>query len=192
MATSAQLEGTSRPQPRACERRWSFVRLVTLWNWKSAVLSVMLRAPVFAIVTLRHGPEVVAGTVLTETVVCAVNAGWFAAIAQVLRNRKPVWLVATVISVIVPACGQVIEYVVHLWHQTPHRLAAVIISTLLGGIAQLFNWYAMKHGSLLVGGERSSFAADLRRFPVLFARFLWLGPQWLARRLATENPEDCF
>lgn len=187
MGTSAQLDGVSSAQAVAREERWSLVRLVTLWNWKSAVLSVMLRAPVFAIATLRHGPEVIAGTVVTEAAVCAFNAGWFAAVAQVLRNRKPVWLVATVISVIVPACGQVIEYVVHMWHQTPHRLAAVLVSTVLGGIAQLFNWYAMKHGTLLVGGEQSSFAQDMRRFPLLLARFLWLGPQWLARRLASEH-----
>jgi hypothetical protein len=157
--------------------------VLRLWNWKSAILSVMLRVPIFAVATIRRGPEVVAGAILTETAVCALNAGWFAAVVQILRNRKPVWLVATVISVIVPLCGQVIEYAIHAWHQTPHRLAAVIVSTVFGAIASLFNWYAMKQGQMLVGGEGSSFASDLRTIPVLLYRFLLLGPRWLGKQL---------
>jgi len=152
----------------------------------------MMRVPIFAIATIRRGPEVVAGAILTETAVCAINAGWFAAIVQILRNRKPVWLVATVISVVVPVCGQVIEYAIHAWHQTPHRVAAVIVSTVLGAIASLFNWYVMKHGRLLVGGERSSFASDLRSMPVLLFRFLLLGPRWLVKQLGwTAQPSNC-
>jgi hypothetical protein len=165
---------------------WSWLRTVlALWNWKSALLSVMLRAPVFVIATIRRGPEVIAGAVLAETAACAINAGWYAAAVQVLRNRKPVWLVAVVISVIVPLSGQGIEYAIHTWHQTPHRLAAVIASAVLGTIASLFNWYAMKQGSMLVGDERSSFASDLKRLPGLLARFFLLGPRWLGRRLGS-------
>lgn len=157
--------------------------VLRLWNWKSALLSVMLRVPIFAIATMRRGPEVIAGAILTETAVCAINAGWYAAIVQILRNRKPVWLVATVISVIVPLSGQVIEYTIHTWHQTPHRVAAVIASTGLGAIASLFNWYAMKHGQMLVGGERSSFSSDLRSMPVLLFRFFLLAPRWVGKQL---------
>jgi hypothetical protein len=170
--------GSQEPNTRG----W-ILNLLSLWNWKSALLSVMLRAPVFAVATIRGGPEVVAGAVLTEAGVCAINAGWYAAVAQVLRNRKPVWLVALVISAIVPLSGQVIEYGIHVWHQTPHRVAAVIVSTFLGAIASLFNWYAMKQGTMLVGGEETSFASDLKKFPVLLFRFFLLAPRWLGRRL---------
>jgi hypothetical protein len=169
--------------PDLRDRRTGMLSLLLLWNWKSALLSIMLRAPVFAIVTMRHGPEAVAAAVLTEAGVCAINAGWYAAVVQVLRNRKPVWLVATVITVVLPLSGQVIEYAIHAWHQTPHRVAAVIASTVLGAIASLFNWYAMKQGSMLVGDERSSFGSDLRRFPMLLLRFFLLAPRWLGRRL---------
>jgi hypothetical protein len=179
--TQTQFEPGDGAQARNCRLR--ILNLLSLWNWKSALLSVMLRAPVFAIATIRGGPEVVAGAVLTEVAVCAINAGWYAAVAQVLRNRKPVWLVAIVISVIVPLSGQVIEYGIHVWHQTPHRVAAVIVSTFLGAIASLFNWYAMKQGTMLVGGEGSSFVSDLKKFPILLLRFFLLGPRWLGRRL---------
>jgi hypothetical protein len=102
---------------------------------------------------------------------------------QILRNRKPVWLIAAVISIIVPLSEQGIEYTVHTWHNIPHRGAAVIASTVLGSIASLFSWCAMKHGRMLVASESSSFASDLRSIPFLLARFLLLGPRWLGQRL---------
>jgi hypothetical protein len=155
----------------------------TFWNWKSALLSVMLRVPVFAIAAARHGLEAVAAAVLTESVVCGFNAGCYAAVVQAIRNRKPVWLTALLITVGLPAVGQVIEYEVHAWRGTPHRVIAVIISSVLSAVSSLFNWYAMKHGTLLVGGEGSDFSNDLRRLPVLLGRFLLLGPRWLLRRI---------
>ena len=160
------------------------MKLLTLWNWKAAVFSVMMRAPVFAIVAIKRGPEVIAGAVLTEAAVCAFNAGTYSSIVQVLRNRKPVWLVATIVTVVLPVCGQVVEYFVHLWHGTPHTTIAVIISSVMGAISYLFNWYAMKQGTLVMGSGHSSLGADLKRIPILLYRFFLLGPRWLGRRLA--------
>jgi len=156
---------------------------VLLWNWKSALLSVILRVPVFAVATVRRGAGVLFAAVLVEAIVCAFNAGCYAAVVQALRNRKPVWLTALIITVVLPVIGQVIEYAVHAWHQTPHRTIAVIISSMLSAVSSLFNWYAMQQGTLLVGGERSSFSLDLRRLPGILGQFLLLGPRWLGRRL---------
>jgi hypothetical protein len=157
--------------------------VLALWNWKSAILSVMLRVPVFAVAAARSGLEAVAGAVFTEAVVCGFNAGCYAAVVQAIRNRKPVWLTALLITVGLPAVGQVIEYQVHVWRGTPHRVIAVIISSVLSALSSLFNWYAMKHGTLLVGGEGRDFSNDLRRLPALLGRFLLLGPRWLLRRI---------
>jgi len=159
------------------------LKALSVWNWKSAFLSMILRVPVFAIATVRRGPEVMGEAVLAEMVVCAIYAGFYAGLVQMLRNRKPVWLVATIVAVVFPAAGQVLEYAIHTWHGTPHRVAAVIVSSIFSAIASLFNWYAMKHGTLLVGNERSEFATDLRRMPSLLLRFFLLGPRWVGRRL---------
>src|ERR1700731_1415330 len=101
MDRSHQPRNASSPAPRMFRGRllW-MLNLLLLWNWKSALLSVMLRVPVFAAATVRRGPEAFAGAILTEAVVCAFNAGCYAAVVQVVRNRKPVWLVATVITVL--------------------------------------------------------------------------------------------
>lgn len=157
------------------------------WNWKSAVLSMMLRVPVFAVAAARHGLEAIALATLTEAVVCAFNAGCYAAVVQFIRNKKPVWLTATIIAVVLPALGQVVEYQVHIWRGTPHTRIAVIVSTVLAALSSLFNWYAMKRGTLLVGGEGSSFSKDLRQMPMLLFRFFLVGPRWLFRTLVPSN-----
>ena len=156
--------------------------VLSLWNWKSALLSIILRVPVFAVATVRRGTGVLLAAVLVEALVCAFNAGCYAAVVQALRNRKPMWLTALIITIILPAIGQVIEYEAHRWHQTPHRVIAVIISSILSALSSLFNWYAMSQGTLLVGGERSSFSLDLRRLPGILGQFLLLVPRWLGRR----------
>ena len=187
-----QMQGPhAKPEPTSARdrdgnrvaQRDSPARLIALWNWKSAILSIVLRVPVFAVATLRRGPEVVAAAVLTEAIVCGFNAGCYAAVVQAVRNRKPVWLTASLIAVGLPALGQVIEYGVHTWRGTPHRAAAVIVSTVLGALSSLFNWYAMKRGTMLVGNEGSSFSNDVRRMPLLIGRFLLLGPVWVLRRV---------
>jgi hypothetical protein len=111
-----------------------------LWNWKSAVLSVAFRVPVFAVVTVRQGIYAMSGAVLAETFVCAVYAGCYAAVVQHIRTRRPVWLTAFIIGVVLPALGQVIEYEVHTLRSTPHRIVAVTVSSILSILSSLFNW----------------------------------------------------
>lgn len=156
---------------------------VVPWNWKSAVLSIILRVPVFAVVSVRHGIGAVGAAALTEALVCAFNAGFYAAVVQAIRNRKPLWLTAVLIAVGLPALGQVIEYEVHVWRGTPHHTFAVIISSILAALSSLFNWYAMRRGTLLVGSEGNSFSEDVRQIPGLLGRFLLIGPRWVLRRV---------
>lgn len=161
----------------------SRLRGMALWNWKSALLSVIFRVPVFAIATVRHGLQAMAGAALAEALVCAIYAGCYAAVVQAVRNRRPVWLTAFTIGVLLPALGQLVEYEVHSWRATPHRIVAVIISSILSVLSSLFNWYVMRNGSFLIGRERSSLGSDLRRFPLLLWRFLLLAPRWLIQRV---------
>ncbi len=180
-------------QARQTRREYSQAELTTsarsvlgkaaLWNWKSAILSIVFRVPVFAIATMRRGFDAMSGAVLAEAAVCAFYAGFYAAVVQYIRNRRPVWLTAFIIAVVLPALGQVIEYAVHAWRSTPHRILAVTISSILSIVSSLFNWYVMRHNTFLVGSERSSFIGDLKRFPILLWRFVLLGPRWLIQRM---------
>ena len=122
-----------------------------LWNWKSAILSIILRVPVFAVAAARHGPEAIALAAFTEAVVCGFNAGCYAAVVQVLRNREPIWLTAFIIGVALPTIGEIIEYQVHLWRGTPHTFIAVVISSVLSAVSSLFSWYAERRSLPLLG-----------------------------------------
>ena len=66
---------------------------------------------------------------------------------------------------------------------TPHLRIAEIVSLFVSAISALFNWYAMRRGTLLVGGEGGSFGGDLRRLPRLLFGFL----ASLPRRIVTKT-----
>lgn len=160
---------------------WHPQRILFLWNWKSAWLSILLRGPIFLAMTIRRGFLASVSALLTECVVCAATAGFYGALAQNLREAIPVWLNAVFLVVVVPAFFQVFEFALHAFRRTPHLRAAEIISLAVSAVSSLFNWYAMRRGALLVGGEGGSFGSDLRRLPALLFEFLATLPKKFAQ-----------
>jgi hypothetical protein len=152
-------------------------RILLLWNWKSASLSIILRAPIFLGVTIHRGFRVSASAILVECAYCAITAGFYGAIVQTLRDAEPQWLTLLFITVAIPAIFQVFEFLLHRLHGTPHLKIAEFISIGVSAVSALFNWYAMRRGALLVGGEGGSFGADLRRLPRLIFNFVASGPR---------------
>jgi hypothetical protein len=142
-------------------------------------LSVALRAPIFLAAAAQRGLRAALSAAGTELVVCMITAGFYGAITQSLRDAQPEWLTVLFLSVVVPAVFQVIEFVLHRLHGTPHLRIAEIVSIVISGTSSLFNWYAMRRGALLVGGEGATFASDLRRLPNLLATFATALPHWL-------------
>ena len=80
----------------------------------------------------------------------------------------------------IPALFQGIEYVLHWLRGTPHLRIAEIVSVIISGLSALFNWYALRRGTLLVGGEGASFGRDLARLPRLIFGFLCVLPRKIA------------
>jgi hypothetical protein len=156
-------------------------QILFLWNWKSALLSVVLRGPIFVIVTLRRGWTDSLLAFCTESVFCVVTAGFYGAIAQTLRDAEPEWLAVLFLTVIMPALFQVLEYVLHRFRGTPHLRVAEMISLVVSALSALFNWYAMRRGTLLVGGEGGRFGDDLRRLPRLLLNFVAALPRGIGR-----------
>ncbi len=151
------------------------------WNWKAAALSIVFRAPVYFIASFRSGWRETFAALLAESVYCAGTAGFYGAFVQAIRNAQPAWLTALVLTLFLPAIMQGIEYLVH-WLRGTHHLHAVLIgSAAVSAISSLFNWFAMKRGTLLVGEEGMSFKRDLRRLPLLAVSFMIGGPRWLWR-----------
>jgi hypothetical protein len=157
-------------------------RLLLLWNWKNAVLSLVLRGPIFLVATIHRGWQAALAALLTESIFCVVTAGFYGAIVQTLRNAEPEWLTAVFLTLVMPAIFQVMEYWLHWLRGTPHLRPAELTSVVVSAVSALFNWYAMRRGTLLVGAEAGGFGADLRRLPRLAVGFLLALPRKSVRR----------
>jgi hypothetical protein len=149
---------------------------MTFWNWKAAVMSVLYRAPVFFLTSLKAGWRLAVAAMLAESVFRAITSGFYGAIVQALRHMEPTWLAALLISVVLPAGIQALEFLVHWLRGTPNLGAGIFVSILVSGIAALFNWYAMRRGTLLTGTESRPFLADLKSLPAVIFGFVIAGP----------------
>ncbi len=157
-------------------------QLLLLWNWKSALLSIILRGPIFFVAAVRQGWEAAIAALFTESIFCAVSAGFYGAVVQTLKDGEPQWLTGVFLTVVMPVIFQALEYLLHWFRGTPHLRVAGIVSLVVGAISALFNWYAMRRGTLLVGREGGGFGGDLRRLPGLLFGFFAVLPRRIARK----------
>jgi len=164
-------------------------RVLRLWNWKSASLSIILRGPIFLVAAIRQGWAGVLGALFTESAFCAISAGLYGAVVQSLKDAEPQWLTGIVLAFVIPLFFQGFEYLLHWFRGTPHLRIAEIVSVIISGISALFNWYAMRRGTLLVGGEGGSFGRDLGRLPRLIFSFLAILPRKLASNVKRRSFE---
>jgi hypothetical protein len=172
------------PKPRFANLLFSMMRrphqLLLLWNWKSALLSIVLRGPIFFIAAVRHGWEAALAALFTESIFCVLSAGFYGAVVQTLKDAEPQWLTGLFLTVVMPVIFQVLEYLLHWFRGTPHLRIAEIVSLVVSAVSALFNWYAMRRGTLLVGPEGGGFGGDLRRLPRLLFGFLAILPRKIA------------
>lgn len=130
--------------------------------------------------TIRQGFLSSLFALLTEFFICAVTAGFYGALVQNLRDASPVWLTAIFLVFVVPAFFQGFEFALHAFRGTPHLRMAEIVSLGVSTVSSFFNWYAMRRGALLVGGEGGSFGSDLQRLPSLLFDFFATVPRRFA------------
>jgi signal transduction histidine kinase len=154
--------------------------LVATWNWKAAVLSAAMRAPVFLLTTCGHGWRRAGETAFRVT-----TTGVFAAAIQAFRDAEPEWAALGIILAAIPLISLALDGLLHTLLRTPNLAAGMLISLLMSAISSLFNWYVMRRGALLMGRESHSFGADLRALPRLILGFL-LTPVRRLRRAESE------
>ncbi len=157
------------------------MRLSKFWNWKAAAMSALYRAPIFFISSLKHGWRAALSAAFVEVLFRTITSGVNGAITQALRKMQPTWLAIFIVLVAFPAAVQVLEFMVHSLRGTPNLKGGVILSAIVTGIASLFNWYAMRHGTLLTGKEGRSFWADLKVMPIVIGKFIAAAPIFLWR-----------
>lgn len=163
--------------------------LIRDWNWKSALMSTVLRAPIFFFVNLTAGPKAAAGALLTELVLRSLTSGFYGSLTEALREAEPGWLAGLTASVLLPAVNHSLELLIHWLRGTPKLANSILASVCFTVVSTLFNLYAMRRGALIVGEDQQSLGHDLRRMPRLLGGFFAAGPLALLHLCRSRRPQ---
>jgi hypothetical protein len=156
--------------------------LIRRWNWKSAVISAILRGAIFFSTNLSAGRDAAIGAMLTEFGYRALLSGALGSVTQALRMCRPYWAATLTALVVLPAFSHTVEFIVHSLRGTPRIITSVSVSIGFSMATVLFNLYAMRRGVLIVNGERHrTLLEDLAMMPRIIAGFVAAGPLALWR-----------
>lgn len=131
-----------------------------VWNWKSALASALLRAPLFFAANLSAGVGAAALAFVTEFAYRVAGAGFYGSLTEAFARSR--WRYAPAAALVVlPAIGHSAEYVVHLWAGTPELGRSIAASVALSVATTTFSLAVMRHGLFLATSDQS-FWADVR------------------------------
>ncbi|MBS1811432.1 MAG: hypothetical protein JST84_24940 [Acidobacteria bacterium] len=163
--------------------RHPFKLLVVRWNWKSALLSSVIRASIFFVVNVSAGMDAALTAMNTEFLYRACTAGFYAALTQSFRHARPAWQATLTAMVLLPLVSHSIELFVHWLRGTPKLAVSILASACFTAISTAYNLFAMRHGALIVGRDAHTLFEDLRHTPGILGRFIYL--------LVVELPATC-
>ncbi len=144
-------------------------RLTAAWNWKSALLSAALRAPIFFLVNLQAGLGAAVDALVTELAYRVVAAGFFGAMTEWFARLPPGRGSTLGALVVLPAIAHIVEYVVHTQAGTAIVGLAVLASVGVSVATTAVSLAVMRRGLFVVGHGRHSLADDV----VALVRLIW-------------------
>ena len=156
--------------------------LSKLWNWKSALLSSLFRAAIFFFANWKAGSHAAIAAMLAEFLYRSLTAGFYGTITQRLRRLDPAWKGALAASVLLPALGHSLEWLVHRLRGTPNLRASITASVVFTLVSSLFHLFAMRRGHFIVGEGSRPLLDDLRHVPILIRDFMLAGPRLFSAR----------
>jgi hypothetical protein len=130
--------------------------LVGRWNWKSALVSAIVRSAMFFRAVLGASPPAALSASVVEFVLAVALAGFGGALAQSYRRAQPRWLAISVASFVPPALWHGIEFAVHFLSGTPNLHVGIALSLVYSVVATLTTVTLMRNGLWLSGDERPS------------------------------------
>lgn len=175
------IELVSVPQVIGTLLRHPYELLVRRWNWKSAILSSLLRALIFFVANLSAGRHAAWAAMLTEFCYRAITAGFYASLTQSFRHAKPEWQATLTAMVLLPLVSHSLELCLHWLRGTPNLWLSILASASFTAISTAYNLFAMRHGALIVGHEAHSLWHDLRRTPTIIVQFLLAVGRWFVQ-----------
>lgn len=139
------------------------------WNWKSALLSSLVRGGIFWSTNLRFGLDAAMGAMLAEFCLRAVTSGFCGALTQAFRSVHPAWKGMLAVLVLLPIANHALEITLHWLRGTPELRLSIGVSVLFTVFSTSFNYFAMRRGLLTVGRGSQGLGHDLAQMP----RLVW-------------------
>ncbi len=161
--------------------------LVRRWNWKSAFFSSVVRGLIFLLANLAAGWRAAVGAMLAEWLYRAFTSGFYGAVTQTLGETEPEWHGAVAAMILLPLSSHSLEFLVHWLRHTPNLKTSIISSMSFTVVSTLFNLYAMRRGTMVVGRNGASLGQDLRAMPRVVAGFVAIVPLWVLKSLRGET-----
>lgn len=152
--------------------RHPFHSFIEDWNWKAAMLSCVLRVPIYLGTTIKSGWHAAAVAGLVEASFSTATAGVYAAFTEAVRDAQPQSTVGVLLLGVLPVVMVTLDALVHRVMHTPHLFAGVAVSFVVSIASSGFNWYSMRRGTLLVGSAARPFGSDLSALPRLIVKFI--------------------
>ncbi len=146
--------------------------LVRYWNWKSAVMSSLVRGAIFFAVNVTHSLEAGISAFITELVLRGSISGFYGAITQNLSYVRPVWKSALGALILLPVANHVLEFIAHWARGTEKLWESIIASVCFTALSSLYHVFIMRRGVMIVGDGSQSLFRDLAiapKYAVLFA-----------------------
>ncbi len=142
------------------------------WNYKSAVLSAVIRATLFFAANLGAGADAATSAALTEVVLRLATSGFYGALTQSFRHVEPKVVGTLGAMILLPAVAHSLELAVHWLRGTPALTTSIAVSVGFTVVSTAFNLFAMRHGVLIVGAGKRTVREDLAAMPRLLVLFV--------------------
>jgi len=146
--------------------------LVRRWNYKSAILSALVRGQLFLAANLPAGFDAALAAFVTELTFRLLTSGFYGALTQSFRRVEPPRKGMLAALVVLPIVCHSSELLVHWVRGTPALGRSIVASVLFTAVSTGFHMFAMRRGSLVVGHGSPSLIQDLRTVPRLIAAFI--------------------
>lgn len=167
--------------------RWACAHPVDLfirrWNWKSALFSAFFRGLIFFTMNFKMGWRAALGAMFAEFVWRSATSGGWGALTQMLCKVRPMWQAILGTMLVMPLAAHTIEFIIHYSRGTPVLAKSILVSVCFTQVSDLFNFYVMFNGAMIVGAAARPFGEDMRRMPALIGGFLLVLPRLAVRKL---------
>ncbi len=167
------------------------------WNWKSGLMSGIVRSMIYLITHYKQGWRAALGAMSVEFTFRIIVSGASGSLVQGFHRATPVWLATLCVMILLPGISHMIEFTLHTMNGDRNKGKAIIISICFSIVSAVFNLFAMRRNTLLVKDtNQQSFWKDMAQMPAIVGEFMFYPVIWWWRRRKanhlnnlTQNPD---